>query len=540
MPNQEKDDKASSGPSSSSKSSGGYSGNGGMDSPSERGGRGTTGSPSDTKSTGSGSSTKSSGGNSGSSASSAGKSSSSGGGTGRPSGYSSGSGNSGSSDRPYSSKGGQDSPSEGIGRAQPSSQPSKTSISKGFASAYQDMAKSALGAGVTSIGGGLMPSQPSASSMGGFRQAEIQSMNNLYGYEKEAVRVVDAGPGWTQVQLRDGTVETRRGDRASRNNNPGNIEYGRFTKKVGAVGTDGRFAVFPDRETGLKAIGSLLDGPSYRDLSIGQAITRYAPPFENNTTRYANTVASRAGVDTSTRLADLSPEQKSSLVEAMMSVEGNTGYKTTTNVVGQGYGTPPSGSVIKGDRQFASTPATGPTPAGRPEEVRVATQNGGYIDPMVVKVDPPAQATPEPRVAQVDRFKEKYLGTPATGPTPAARPEVAEAPKELTTGQKIAAGAIDIGAGFIPVVGTGLGIVNAGLQLTGNQTIGQRLVAGLGEGTGEPPPPSQGSDRDYPVATMETPPVEVAAAAPAPIIPPVQRFVSTYLRPTPRDKWSRA
>lgn len=237
-----------------------------------------------------------------------------------------------------------------VSASRPASQPSAGS---GFASAYRQVADTARSAGVTSIGGAKTPGQQ-PSPMGGFRQAEIQSMNNLYGYEKEAVKVLSAGPGWTQVQLRDGTVETRRGDRASRNNNPGNIEYGSFAKSVGAIGTDGRFAAFPDKATGLKAIEALLDRPTYRDLTISGAIQRYAPPHENNTARYAGTVAAAAGATPSTKLSDLTPAQRTSMVEAMTRVEGNTGYKTTTNVVGQGYGTPPSGTVIKGDRQLAS------------------------------------------------------------------------------------------------------------------------------------------------------------------------------------------
>jgi hypothetical protein len=44
------------------------------------------------------------------------------------------------------------------------------------------------------------------------------------------------------------------GPRNRRNNNPGNIEYGPFAKEHGAIGTDGRFAIFPDEETGFRAM----------------------------------------------------------------------------------------------------------------------------------------------------------------------------------------------------------------------------------------------------------------------------------------------
>lgn len=46
--------------------------------------------------------------------------------------------------------------------------------------------------------------------------------------------------------------------RGDRNNNPGNIEYGPFASAHGATGTDGRFAVFPDWNTGANAMAALL------------------------------------------------------------------------------------------------------------------------------------------------------------------------------------------------------------------------------------------------------------------------------------------
>lgn len=40
------------------------------------------------------------------------------------------------------------------------------------------------------------------------------------------------------------------GDRTWRNNNPGNLVPGNVSKRNGAIGVAGRFAVFPDYETG--------------------------------------------------------------------------------------------------------------------------------------------------------------------------------------------------------------------------------------------------------------------------------------------------
>ena len=136
-------------------------------------------------------------------------------------------------------------------------------------------------------------------------------------------RVVSAGAGWTEVALADGTTQRREGTRAWRNNNPGNIEYGPFARAHGAVGTDGRFAVFPSYEAGRAAKGALLfESASYRDRTIAGAINRYAPPVENDTNAYASTVAAAVGVPLTTRISSLSPEQRDSMLDAMEKVEG--------------------------------------------------------------------------------------------------------------------------------------------------------------------------------------------------------------------------
>lgn len=82
--------------------------------------------------------------------------------------------------------------------------------------------------------------------------------------------------------------------RCRRNHNPGNIEYGKFAVAHGAFGNDGRFAEFPDDETGFKAMQALLSGPVYAGLTIYQAISKWAPPSENDTLRYAALVCNWA------------------------------------------------------------------------------------------------------------------------------------------------------------------------------------------------------------------------------------------------------
>ena len=180
-------------------------------------------------------------------------------------------------------------------------------------------------------------SQPSTSTVETQKTAETPSMpgtmENARRIDRAAtpdyssdmrgfLKVIDAGKGWTQVEGPNGTVK-RIGARNWRNNNPGNIEYGDFAKKLGAIGTDGRFAVFPTYEQGRKAKESLLfENPNYKDKTIAAAISRYAPPSENNTNAYISSVANAVGVSSDTPLSALTPQQRIAMMDAMQKVEG--------------------------------------------------------------------------------------------------------------------------------------------------------------------------------------------------------------------------
>jgi hypothetical protein len=111
------------------------------------------------------------------------------------------------------------------------------------------------------------------------------------------------------------------GSRSWRNNNPGNLEYGNFAKSHGAIGTDGRFAVFPDKQTGDEARMALLRG-KYGNHSIEGMVAAYAPPHENDTGRYASVISSAADVPSSTRISELSDGQFAKMVNKMAQHEG--------------------------------------------------------------------------------------------------------------------------------------------------------------------------------------------------------------------------
>lgn len=112
------------------------------------------------------------------------------------------------------------------------------------------------------------------------------------------------------------------GTRAWRNMNPGNIRYSDFARQAGAIGHAGGFAVFPDEETGMKAIGALLKSDKYRNLTISQAIFKYAPPHENDTEKYKASLRKMTGLPITKKIFELDDEQMMCVVKAIRVVEG--------------------------------------------------------------------------------------------------------------------------------------------------------------------------------------------------------------------------
>lgn len=85
------------------------------------------------------------------------------------------------------------------------------------------------------------------------------------------------------------------GSRPQRNNNPGDLEYGKFARAHGATGCDGRFAIFASIRDGYKAMAALL-ASAYCGMTIEDALNKYAPPVENNTNVYLSNVCGWTGL----------------------------------------------------------------------------------------------------------------------------------------------------------------------------------------------------------------------------------------------------
>lgn len=112
------------------------------------------------------------------------------------------------------------------------------------------------------------------------------------------------------------------GTRAWRNKNPGNIRMTEFSRRAGAIGEAGGFAVFPDEQTGMRAIKKLLRGKSYNNLTIANAVSRYAPPSENNTVAYQRSLERITGLSINRRISELSDEELDKVANAIRQIEG--------------------------------------------------------------------------------------------------------------------------------------------------------------------------------------------------------------------------
>ncbi len=127
-----------------------------------------------------------------------------------------------------------------------------------------------------------------------------------------------------QYSYNDGTTyRHNNGSPAWRHTNPGNIINGNFTAQHGAIGRGYRFAIFPSEEVGRQAIISLLRSPSYANLSIQNAMKRYAPAADNNDpVRYAQYISQQTGLDANRKLNTLNDTEINRVANIIKRYEG--------------------------------------------------------------------------------------------------------------------------------------------------------------------------------------------------------------------------
>lgn len=90
--------------------------------------------------------------------------------------------------------------------------------------------------------------------------------------------------------------------RATRNKNPGNLNYGNIARMWGSMKADDKgYAVFQKDKDGWNALRYLLQTPAYRGKTLQSAISVYAPPVgdsrgKNDVNAYVKNVCEWTGM----------------------------------------------------------------------------------------------------------------------------------------------------------------------------------------------------------------------------------------------------
>ncbi|WGL34739.1 peptidoglycan transglycosylase [Escherichia phage vB_EcoP-R1] len=114
--------------------------------------------------------------------------------------------------------------------------------------------------------------------------------------------------------------------RGIRNNNPGNIRVSK-DQWEGMTGDDGAFVTFDSPESGVRALGKNLLSYGRRGYdSIEKIINRWAPPNENDTKAYIDSVVAATGIPATQSLDLSNPDTLSALAQAISFHETGSRY----------------------------------------------------------------------------------------------------------------------------------------------------------------------------------------------------------------------
>lgn len=114
--------------------------------------------------------------------------------------------------------------------------------------------------------------------------------------------------------------------RGVRNSNPGNLRKSK-DQWEGAIGDDGAFVIFDSPESGVRALAKNLQSYGRQGYdSIEKIINRWAPPNENDTQSYIDSVVSATGIPATQSLDLSNPDTLSSLAQAISFHETGSRY----------------------------------------------------------------------------------------------------------------------------------------------------------------------------------------------------------------------
>lgn len=226
--------------------------------------------------------------------------------------------------------------------------------------------------------------------------AKMQEMNLNRSKERLAQLQQAMLQGMNQGYAQRGAVvgedDPKKKSMAVRMNNPGNIKYGEFAKKYGAVKGDpatdgGFFAKFPDTNTGLNALKGLLRTKNYKDLPVDAAIKRWT-----NNAGYAVDYKDIANK----KISELAPQEFDKLVNTITFGEDSKYY--TPDIQTPPGVTPPRKTVpVPGFDPFNLPDA----PMNQAPPAAPGPNNPEYV-PYNNNIVPPSTRNPAPYQSPLD------------------------------------------------------------------------------------------------------------------------------------------
>lgn len=141
--------------------------------------------------------------------------------------------------------------------------------------------------------------------------------------------------------------------RGLRNNNPGNIEASDKNPWEGQIGSDGRFAKFETPEHGIRALGkNLLTYYQKHGLdTVGEIITRWAPPKENKTDAYIKSICDQLGVAADQQIDVTNPRTLAALCAGIVNHE-NGSQPYTDEQIGSGVSAALGLSALESQKRY--------------------------------------------------------------------------------------------------------------------------------------------------------------------------------------------
>jgi len=169
--------------------------------------------------------------------------------------------------------------------------------------------------------------------------------------------------------------------RGIRNNNPGNIRFGKFAQQTGATGQDDKgFAVFQSMGDGIKAAIKLLEGYVSRGYdTVRSIISKWAPSSENNTSAYVDAVAKKLGISAD---AKLNGDQLGGVANAIFQHENGRAFGNVNAMsgarLGAGGGSSP-GIKIQQENTFHIDGSSDPQGTARAVSGEQSRVNGDLV-----------------------------------------------------------------------------------------------------------------------------------------------------------------